>query len=73
MYHNLSILASRSSSVDLEKSIAGRRRDGREPGRLASSTASLASVSAREEGSLEEGVVVEDTRAVGAEGCEMLF
>jgi len=37
----------RSSSCNLEKFIAGRRREGSEPGRFASSTLSCSSVSLR--------------------------
>ena len=47
MYHSLSILLERSSSSSFENLIAGLRKDGKEPGRLASSTLSDSSVSLR--------------------------
>lgn len=68
MYHSFLIRAGRSSSWVLENWRKGLRREGREPGRLASSTLSSSSV---EVGLLEVGV--RGSGAVGALGCEMLF
>lgn len=65
MYHSRAMRAGRSSSSVLEKSMAGLRRDGKEPGRFASSTLSLSSV--------DDPCGVNEERAVGALGWEMLF
>lgn len=47
MYQSLSMRAGKSSSCSFEKFIAGRRREGKLPGRFASSTLSCSSVSLR--------------------------
>ena len=70
MYHSLSMREGRSSSCNFEKFMAGRRREGSEPGRFASSTLSCSSVSLRRFDA--EGVEV-GREAEGARGWEILF